>query len=123
MSMTRKQFCEGMGCGTVLLLLGSCGGGGDSSYNAMPTPNIPSGTGCSATAITANHGHSLMIAKTDLDSTSDKTYSILGTATHDHQITLTVAQLAQLKAGATVMVTSTQAGAPAHTHEVSVGCM
>jgi hypothetical protein len=120
MSMTRKQFCEGLGSGTVLLLLGSCGGGGDSSYNAMPPP---SSTGCSATAITANHGHALVIAKTDLNSTVDKTYSILGTATHDHQITLTVAQLALLKAGTTVTVTSTQAGAPAHTHDVSVGCM
>ncbi|HJW11996.1 MAG TPA: hypothetical protein VJ598_09430, partial [Albitalea sp.] len=71
--------------------------------------------------ITGNHGHVLSVPKTDLDSTSDKVYSIMGSAAHDHTVTLTAAQLAQLKAGMSVTVTSTTT--LSHNHDVTVSCM
>jgi hypothetical protein len=75
---------------------------------------------CGATAITGNHGHALTIAATDLDSPVDRTFSIAGTADHDHTITLSVAQLQSIKAkmGATT-VSSITVG---HSHDVTVNC-
>jgi len=60
----------------------------------------------------------------DLDSLVDKSYSIQGTASHDHPFTLTAANLARLKAGQTITVVTT--GLPlgpvaAHTHDVDGG--
>ena len=71
-------------------------------------------------AISGNHGHSLSIAAADLDSTTAKTYSIQGAATHDHLVTLSPAQLATLKAGGSVTVTSTTT--LAHDHAVTITC-
>lgn len=116
--ITRKQFLGRLAGGTVvLLLLDACGGGGDDDGGGMAQP--PAST-CGAASISDNHGHALSIQKTDLDSTVDKTYSIMGSATHSHSVTLTVAQLAQLKAGN--MVTVTSSTADAHSHEVTVRC-
>ncbi len=116
MGLTRKQFCAGLGGGTVLLFISSCGGGGDSGATTTP----PVSAGCHDTLITGNHGHVLAIPTADLTSTVDKTYSIQGTAAHDHLIMLTVAQLGQLKAGTTVTVTSTTGAT--HTHDVTASC-
>ena len=118
MNMTRKQFLGSLAGGTVVLLFEGCGGGG-SSYGGggMPTPS----TTCSATNITGNHGHALTIQKTDLDSTTDRVYSIMNMATHDHMVTLTVAMLVLLKAGLPVTVTSTTT--LAHNHDVTVRCL
>ena len=81
---------------------------------------------CGATAITFNHGHTLSIPPEDLDSATFKTYSIMGVADHNHTITLLPVQLAQLKAGATVTVTSTPDSSSiyqSHTHQVMVQCV
>ena len=56
----------------------------------------------------------------DLESTTEKTYSIQGQSAHTHNITLTPAQLAQIKAGAAVTVESGPAAS--HTHAVTVNC-
>ena len=48
------------------------------------------------------------------------TYSIQGTADHSHNVTFSPAQLASLRSGATVTVTSS--ATLAHTHDVSEGC-
>ena len=103
MKMTRKEFLGAAGSGTIVLLLQSCGGGGGSNTVGG---TVQSGCGSTGAAISGNHGHSLTIAMADLDSTTDKTYSIMGTATHDHTITLTVAQLRALKAGQGATVNS-----------------
>ena len=114
MAINRKTFLlQLMGGGWALA---GCGGGG-SSYTAPPPPG-PAG-GCVAT-IAGNHGHVLSIPAADLNSTFDKTYDILGTATHSHSVTFTAAQLAQLKAGMTVQVTTTTT--LAHDHAISEGC-
>lgn len=115
--MTRKGFLGAAAGGTVLLLLQACGGGGDD--DDTPPGSL---TGCSSTgaAISGNHGHALSIPAADLDSTTDRTYSIQGTSNHGHMITLSAAQLAALKALQSVTVTSsTDLG---HDHGVTITC-
>lgn len=123
-AMTRKTFLKAASGGTVMLLLQACGGGGGGDGGgSTPTATPSTGTGsCSSTggAISGNHGHSLSIPRADLDSTVSRSYSILGTAGHDHTITLSATQLSQLKAGTAVTVTSTTDSA--HDHSVSVTC-
>ena len=48
------------------------------------------------------------------------TYSIQGMADHSHDVTFTVAQLAQLRSGQSVSVDSTET--LAHFHMVTVAC-
>ena len=48
------------------------------------------------------------------------TYSIQGMADHSHDVTFTVAQLAQLRSGQSVSVDSTETFA--HFHMVTVAC-
>jgi hypothetical protein len=55
-----------------------------------------------------------------VDSTTTRTYSIRGVADHDHLITLTPAQLAQIKAKSPVSVVSSVDFA--HFHDVTVNC-
>jgi predicted esterase len=123
MEISRKRFVETMAGGSALLLFHGCGGGG-SSYGGAPAPApAPSpapASGCSPD-ILGNHGHVLTIPQSDLDLTTAKTYDIHGTANHTHSVTFSAAQLAQLKAGTTVTVTSTTA--EGHEHQVSVTCV
>ena len=118
MRLTRKQFLGAAASGTVLLLLQACGGGDDDDNNNPP----PSGQSCGATgaAIAGNHGHVLSIPSADLDSTTDLTYDITGSANHPHAVTFTPAQLQLLKSGQSVMVTSTTNSA--HDHVVTASC-
>ena len=118
MDISRKRFVETLASGSALLLFGSCGGG-SSSYGSG------GGTGTSSCdgAIAANHGHVLPIVVADLDSTTPKTYDIMGSAPHSHSVTLSVAQLGQLKAGTSVTVTSTAFPGDGHTHAVMVSCV
>jgi hypothetical protein len=64
----------------------------------------------------------LTIPAADVDSTVAKTYSIASVAGHDHSVTLTPAQLAQIKAKNAITVTSSIGGVPSHTHDVTVNC-
>ena len=121
MTITRKQFLEGATATTVLLLFQGCGGGGGSYGGAAPAPPAPaSGCGASGTQIAGNHGHALVIPTADLDSMVNMTYNIQNTADHNHTVTFTPAQLAQLKAHATVVVTSSTTNA--HNHDLTVTC-
>jgi hypothetical protein len=113
--MTRKVFCGSALGATVLLLIESCGGGG-SSYSAG-TGTV---AGCGNT-IAANHGHVLTIALADLDSATDITYNIQGSADHNHTVTLTVAQLRTLKTGASVSTVSSTT--LSHQHDIVITCM
>jgi len=121
--ITRKRFLLSLFGSTAAVLLDGCGGGGSSYSSPMPPPPpapAPAAT-CSDTAISGNHGHSLSFAKTDTDSLSAKMYSIMGAAAHDHSVTLSTSQLAQLKAGTPVTVTSS-AFTDGHTHDVTITC-
>jgi hypothetical protein len=62
-----------------------------------------------------------VIPVADADSQVAMVYSILGTADHNHNVTLTAAQLAQIKAKTAVSVMSTPGG-DGHTHSVTVNC-
>ncbi len=116
MPISRKAFLIQTASGGWLLATAGCGGGGGDSGNP-PAP--PAGTGCAAT-ISDNHGHVLAIAAADLDSTTDKTYDIQGNADHSHNVTFSAAQLAQLKAGNSVSVTTTMT--LAHDHRIGERC-
>lgn len=121
LQMTRKSFCKSLLGSTALLLIQSCGGGGsDAGLGANP-PSMPAGgSGCTDT-IAGNHGHVLTIALADLDSATDMVYNIQGSATHNHTVTLSVAELRSLKTGATVSTTSSVTDA--HQHDITVTCL
>ncbi|MFO0737119.1 MAG: hypothetical protein U0270_14620 [Labilithrix sp.] len=76
--------------------------------------------GATATAISANHGHALAVPTEDVAAGIERTYSIKGTSSHDHIVTLTPDHFARLASGATISVTSTNAGG--HAHIVKVIC-
>jgi hypothetical protein len=132
MTITRKDFLSAT-AGTVFLMLQACGGGGDGgTYTPPPDePNPPAPPppapappaqtcGAGNAAIAGNHGHMLTIAAADLDATANRTYDITGTANHAHTVTFTPAQLQALKAGQSVMVTSSTDSA--HEHVVTASC-
>jgi hypothetical protein len=120
MDLTRKEFCLALGSTTVLVWLQGCGGGGG-GYSAAPAPApAPAACGASGAAIAGNHGHMLEIARADLDSMTAMTYSIAGTAGHDHQVTFSPAQLQTMKGGGSATVTSTTTDA--HDHAVTASC-
>jgi hypothetical protein len=119
MMITRKIFLRQLTGGSVALLLGGCGGGGEVDDE---TPEAPAGATCHAFSFTANHGHVLSIPEADLDAPGDKTYSTRGTAPHDHPVTLTAIQRQQLKAGQPILFTAPSGGASPHTHDVSGTC-
>jgi hypothetical protein len=113
--LTRKLFLRQMGGGCMTVVLAGCGGGGGDDVEPR--------TRCDNFVFSGNHGHALDIPVADLDSLTDKSYSIQGAATHDHPFTLTAANLARLKAGQAVAVVTTGSaltGEP-HTHDVNVG--
>lgn len=136
----RRSFFGSMGA--FALLLSACGGSDDSPAPAVapapttappppapapaPAPPPPAGAlSCGATAISDNHGHTLTIPAADVDSTVVKTYSIAGIADHDHTITLSPAQLAQIKAMTSVTVSSSVDRSTiyaSHFHAVTVNC-
>lgn len=87
------------------------------SVTAAP---VACGLGAKASVISANHGHSLIIAKADVAAGVAKTYSIRGSASHDHQVSITAAQLTSLKSGKSISVASSSA--LAHVHTVTVIC-
>jgi hypothetical protein len=114
--LTRKLFLRQMGGGCLTLVLAGCGGGGGDDDEVV----VPHST-CGNFLFSNNHGHALVIPAADLDSLTDKAYSIQGAATHDHPFTLTAANLARLKAGQAIVVATTGV-AFEHTHDVSGSC-
>jgi hypothetical protein len=97
-------------------------GSGTDAVTPAPTPAPPPpALSCGATAITGNHGHALTIPAADVNSPIDIVYSIMGAADHNHFVTLTAAQLAQIK-GKTSATTMSTMAADGHTHLVTVNC-
>ncbi len=87
---------------------------------ATTPPTIPGASSCGA-QFDFNHGHVLIIQLSDLNSTTPMSYDITGTADHAHTVTFSVTELAALKAGASVTVTSTTTFA--HRHVITVSCV
>lgn len=113
MEQGRREFVKLMVYVGTGAALGACG--------TSSTMGDCSGSGGTASNISNNHGHVLMVPSTDFaDPITDHTYSIQGSATHDHTIALTGAQLQQILGGTPVTVTSTTTNM--HTHDVTVIC-
>lgn len=116
MGITRKAFVIRLiGSSWVLAAAGCGGGGGDD-----PPPATGGGTSACTSTISDNHGHVLVITAADLNSTTDRSFDIRGAADHAHTVSFTAAQLAQLKAGTAVTVSSSPAFG--HDHSVSPRC-
>ena len=102
----------------LLSLTSSCNNDADSP---KPTPLNPdclaNGTN---TSISDNHGHSLTVSKTDVANGTEKTYAISGSAGHDHNVTITVAEFTTLKNNNSIQVASTSGSG--HNHDVTVSC-
>jgi len=129
MNRSRRLFMANTATVFGVALTG-CGGSGG-GYGGTPPPPAaaapppppppPAALSCGATAIAGNHGHSLSIPAADVDSTVTMAYNIMGTADHNHLVTLNAAQLAQIKGKTAVVVISSMAG-DGHTHQVTVNC-
>lgn len=118
MKLSRQEFLRGAlaAAGSAIALAGSsagCGGDDDGGGGG-------NGGGACSSTIDANHGHTLSVSQADVDAGQPKTYSIKGSSAHDHQVSLTAAHFADLKAGKQVFVTSTTT--TAHEHNVGVKC-
>jgi hypothetical protein len=115
MGAGRREFVQVLVIGGAGIAAFGCGDEGGTGR--APSCSESGGT---AKSISANHGHKLAIPAADFSSGTDHTYSIMGTADHDHEITLTAAQLAEILAGSQVQVTSTETNI--HPHIVMTAC-
>lgn len=120
--------CSEKSTGTASSSSGGGSSSGGSSSGSSSGKDASRDTGGDTTeafqcrfSIADNHGHRLVIPVEDLDSTSPKTYSIIGTADHDHQVTFTAEELADLKAGVSINATSNNGGTT-HDHNLAVKC-
>jgi hypothetical protein len=71
-----------------------------------------------ANGITSAHQHAFTIPAADFAGNADRTYTMNGG--HAHNVTITAAQFAQLRAGMVVTVTSTNGNG--HTHACQLRC-
>ncbi|RSC93048.1 hypothetical protein [Tenacibaculum singaporense] len=126
--MDRKTFIQKSITGMLLALpaymLIGCSSDSDNDPSPTPDPNpTPSGN-CinngTNSAISANHGHSLSVSKEEVQAGTEKTYSIQGSSSHDHTVTLTAANFSSLQSNNSITVSSTSGDG--HTHSVTVSC-
>lgn len=88
--------------------------GGDGGGNACTTDLVLDNNNG---GITSGHAHAFTIPAADLNSTTDKMYTMSGD--HVHNVTVTAADFTMLRAGQTVMKVSSETG---HTHNVTIKC-
>lgn len=143
-SLSRAAFLRiTFGGAAAALAVAACGGSSTPDADAAPggpdaSPGAPdAGAGPDATAggpdatpasclddggvveISGNHGHVLAVSVADIEAGVDRTYDIQGDSAHNHTVTLTAAHFAMLADGASIQVTSSNAG---HVHSVTVSC-
>ena len=120
--MDRKTFIKKT-AGAILVVIPAYSIlGCSSSVNPNPDPNTTANCLANGTAVSigTNHGHSLTVSKADVEAGTEKTYSIQGTSSHAHSVTLSAANFTALKSNTAISVTSTKGDS--HTHSVSVSC-
>src|SRR5688572_1583070 len=83
-------------------------GCGDDEPNT-PTPVAKTGN------ISANHGHAATISAAEQTAGGDVVLNIEGQATHNHQVSLSGAQVVQIRSGTQVAITSTSTLGHQHT--------
>ncbi len=113
--MNRRVFMLEAGKAVPVVLgaiyLVGCGNSSPSSASATATVQSSSTT-------QNGHSHTASFAASDESRTSAMTYTSSNVLAHDHQVTLSVSQLASLAAGGSVTVTSTSnAVTGVHTHD------
>jgi hypothetical protein len=124
-TITAAQFAQ-LGSGHAITVASTNAAGHTHSVtvtctvSAPPAPPATCSRGATGASISANHGHSLTVSKADVAAAATKTYSIQGTSSHAHQVTIDAAQFAQLKGGRSITVTSSLA--LSHAHSVVVKC-
>jgi len=101
-----------------MLLLQNC------SKSDEPAPSTPapdcSENGAKHSSISLNHGHTLTISKEDVLAGLAKSYIITGTASHPHEVALTVDHFNKLKNNEIITVASSVNSD--HSHDVTVKC-
>jgi hypothetical protein len=65
--------------------------------------------------ISGNHGHAVTVSAADITAGNGVTLDLRGGADHNHQVTLTSAEIVQIRNGARVSTTSTTTNAHQHT--------
>jgi hypothetical protein len=123
--MDRKTFIKKM-VGTLLIGIPAYSMLGCSSSDGSDTQPPPSNNtkDCLAngtqSSIGGNHGHTLQVSVVDVQSGSEKQYSIQGSSGHSHNITVSSANFASLKGNQQIQVTSSTGDS--HTHSVTISC-
>jgi hypothetical protein len=88
-------------------------------------PDAPAGCSVSNAGVTIedNHTHAphmLVVPAADVQAGVDKTYSIMGAASHDHMVTITAAQFQMLQQGG--MISDESTVTLCHMHKIDVSC-
>jgi hypothetical protein len=141
MKITRKEFLGRLlggtaglagavfiaGCGSDSSGRGTDPGDPDAAVppsDARSSSDAAHATSCTmngtSSTISANHGHVLVVSKTDVTAATSKTYDIHGTADHTHSVTVTAAMFTALKGNTAIMMISSRDSG--HTHSVTVMC-
>jgi len=105
----------------LVTVLTNCSSEADPNPTTPPPPDpkdcLANGT---SSSIGSNHGHSITVSKNDVESGVEKTYAILGSASHNHDVIITAANFSSLKSNNSIQVTS--GSGDGHSHSVSVSC-
>lgn len=120
MELTRKDFLQSMGAGAlVITVLPSCDvHDDDEPEEGLLDEELAS---CSPNAqISSNHGHSVVVFGSHVTAGTERQYSIQGSSSHRHFITVTAAMFQQLQQGNQVSVVS---GGTSHVHTVTLSCV
>ncbi len=124
--MDRKDFIKKM-AGTMLFAVPAITvlGCSDSDNGSIPPQGgPPQSADClkngTKNAINGNHGHEFKVSKEDVKAGTTKDYSITGTASHSHTITVSSDNFDNLKRNQQIEMTSTNGNG--HTHVIIVSC-
>lgn len=92
--------------------------------------SVTSSTGAACTTVGASvgvgtdHGHSVAVVPwADIDLAIQQTYTVAaGSSGHIHTFTISALNMATMKAGNSVVVTTTDADGTGHSHTITVTC-
>lgn len=122
MKLTRKEFLSSVmtaaagAAGAAFLV--ACGGDSGPA-DATPGNCVANGTHVD---ISGNHGHVMVVSKTEITAGVSKMYDISGGAGHSHFVTIGPNLFAMLQSNTAVTATSTAGGTDGHTHTITVTC-
>jgi hypothetical protein len=102
--------------GGVSITISACGGKAGSSPSSPSTPSTPEPVADKAGTIANNHGHVAVITGAQLTAASTLALSLQGTASHNHMLELSGAELAQIRDGRTF---AKECSGTSHTHMVT----